>query len=166
MSRLLRLLKEIALVMPYEIVFEKIVEVLLVGRVALQIPSQDRQSLQSASVLWVMDQLLVQIVAIVLPDLVQLELPALLLLLLDLVLLSYMDATSLSTALCLYERANEELLRCEADAEAAKEQKQQHDLERQRQRERLGAVRLGPARRAGVPVRVHHGRVSVLYIFV
>ena len=85
MSRLLRLLKEIALVMPYEIVFEKIVEVLLVGRVALQIPSQDRQSLQSASVLWVMDQLLVQIVAIVLPDLVQLELPARLLLLLDLV---------------------------------------------------------------------------------
>ena len=85
MSRLLRLLKEIALVMPYEIVFEKIVEVLLVGTVALQIPSHDRQSLQSASVLWVMDQLLVQIVAIVLSDLVQLELPALLLLLLDLV---------------------------------------------------------------------------------
>lgn len=85
MRRLLRLLKEIALVVPYEIVLEKIVEVLLVGWVALQIPSQDRQSLQSASVLGVMDQLLVQIVAIVLPDLVQLEMPILLHLLLDLV---------------------------------------------------------------------------------
>lgn len=41
--------------MPYEVVFEEIVEVLLVRCVALQIPSQDRQALQSASVLRVAD---------------------------------------------------------------------------------------------------------------